>query len=311
VTDDGRLSFVARNLDWSALTTEFLPEYLLGEGVEPAVAQALGVEMTQRADSFAASGARARDVLRAPWIEEVTGYEPAEADVPLLAAVTLVVRNSGLEHQHAGGQLGSGAVRDITTLAAGPLLGYLNPRYSYDLAAPPAGVFAGLDDRYPRAWAALGAVLECAGRGEARAGYRVPAGLPTPALPDEDELLDVDRRDDGQVVFDGIDPRFDQVAMHLLKEVVGGDRDLVYVSHLSRLSRNTEKLLRMLEIILAADVPVLTTNMLLRPNDVWVRQCDAFIAPVSTDPLAGLRELRGLAGSHRKLVASLEEQLTN
>jgi hypothetical protein len=302
---------VARNLDWSTFTTGFLPEYLSRESVEPAAAQALGVEMTQRADSFAAGGALARDVLRAPWIEEVTGHEPAAADAPLLAAVTLIVRNSGLEHLHAGGRLGSGAVRDITTLAAGPLVGYLNPRYSHDLAASPAGVFAGLDARYPRAWAALGAVLDCAGRGESRAGYRVPTGLPTPALPGPDELLDVDRRDDGQVILDGGDPRFDQVAMHLLNEVVSGDRDLVYVSHLSRLSRNTEKLLRTLEIILAAGVPVLTTNMLLRPNDVWVRQPDAFIAPVSTDPLAGLRELRGLAGSHRKLVASLEEQLTS
>jgi hypothetical protein len=125
-------------------------------------------------------------------------------------------------------------------------------------------------------------------------------------LPGQDELLDVDRRDDGQVILDGIDPRFDQVAMHLLKEVVNGDRDLVYVSHLSRLSRNTEKLLRTLEIILAAGVPVLTTNMLLRPNDVWVREPEAFVAPVSTDPLVGLRELRGLAGSHRKLVAALQ-----
>jgi hypothetical protein len=128
-------------------------------------------------------------------------------------------------------------------------------------------------------------------------------------LPGQDELLDVDRREDGQVVLDGVDPRFDQVAMHLLNEVVNGDRDLVYVSHLSRLSRNTEKLPRTLEIILAAGVPVLTTNMLLRPNDVWVREPEAFIAPVSTDPLVGLRELRGLAGSHRKLVASLADQL--
>ena len=301
---------MAGNLDWSAFTTGFLPEYLSEEGVDPAVAQALGVEMTQRADSFGASGALARDVLRAPWIEEVTGYEPAAADVPLLAAVTLVVRNSGLEHLHAGGRLGAAAVRGITTVAVGPLVGYLNPRYSHDFAAPPAGVFAGLDDRYPRAWAALGAVLDCAGRGESRAGYRVPTGLPAPALPGQDELLDVDRRGDGQVVLDGIDPRFDQVATRLLTEVVNGDRDVVYVSHLSRLSRNTEKLLRTLEIILAAGVAVLTTNMLLRPNDVWVREPEAFIAPVSTDPLVGLRDLRGLAGSHRELVASLADQLT-
>ena len=34
----------------------------------------------------------------------------------------------------------------------------------------------------------------------------------------------------------GIDPRFDQVATHLLNEVVNGDRDVVYVSHPSRSS---------------------------------------------------------------------------
>jgi hypothetical protein len=240
-TDRGRQTvLVTRRLDWSAFTTGFLPECLSQEGVQATVAQALGVEMTQRADSFAAAGPLARDVLRAPWIEEVTGYEPAAAQVPLLAAVTLIVRNSGLEHLHAGG-----------------------------------------------------------------------TGLPTPTLPGLDELIDVARRDDGQVVRDGIEPRFDQAAIQLLTDVVNGDRDLVYATHLSRLSRNTDKLLRTLEIILAAGVPVLTTNMLLRPNDVWIREPDAFITPVSTDPLAGLRDLRGLAGSHRKLVASLHDQLTS
>ena len=87
---------------------------------------------------------------------------------------------------------------------------------------------------------------------------------------------------------------------------------MVYVTHLIRPSRNTEKLLRTLEIILAANVPVLTANMLLRPNDAWFREAETFIAPISTDhPLIGLRELRGLAGSHRKLVASLADQLTS
>jgi hypothetical protein len=135
--------------------------------------------------------------------------------------------------------------------------------------------------------------------------------LPVPSLPGDAELVDTHRRDDGRVVFDGIDPRFDHSVIELLQGVVTGERGLVFVSHLSRLSRNMDNLLRILEIILASGVPVLTTNMMLRPGHVWPRRWEAFVPPVSTDPMVGLHEQTGLAGSHRRVVSAAIETLSD
>jgi hypothetical protein len=51
------------------------------------------------------------------------------------------------------------------------------------------------------------------------------------------------------------------------------DRILV-TSALSRYSRNSEKLHRILEYLLAHSATVLTTNYLIRSSDVWVRRGD-------------------------------------
>jgi hypothetical protein len=55
-------------------------------------------------------------------------------------------------------------------------------------------------------------------------------------------------------------------------------------------------------------VPVLTANYLLRPREVWVRRGE--LAPVDQrDPLAALRDLRGLSGVHRAMAAKVVKQM--
>jgi hypothetical protein len=80
------------------------------------------------------------------------------------------------------------------------------------------------------------------------------------------------------------------------------------VSALSRYSRNSAKLHRILEFLLAHQATILTTNYLIRPGDVWVRRGE-LVKPVSADPFAGFAQTRGLVGAHRKLAENVTAQL--
>jgi len=87
----------------------------------------------------------------------------------------------------------------------------------------------------------------------------------------------------------------------------GGDAVLLTAS-LSRISRHLGKLMRAMEYLLAHDVPMLTANYLLRPREVWVRRGE--LAPVDhRDPLAALRDPRGLSGVHRAVAAKVVKQM--
>jgi hypothetical protein len=77
---------------------------------------------------------------------------------------------------------------------------------------------------------------------------------------------------------------------------------------LSRISRHLGKLLQAVEYLLAHDVPILTANYLLRPQDVWVRR--GALAPIDhEDPLAAWQISRGLSGTHRAVAAKAVEQI--
>jgi len=69
----------------------------------------------------------------------------------------------------------------------------------------------------------------------------------------------------------------------------------------SRLSRNSRKLLRVLEFLLAHRAKILTTNYLLTSKEVWVRRRYP-VRPDSGHPIAGLHDQTGLSGAHRKTV---------
>jgi len=55
-----------------------------------------------------------RDVLMAPSIEEVYGYEPRDSTLDHLGAVNVVVRNSLLEEAHANGPVTADDIRHTT-----------------------------------------------------------------------------------------------------------------------------------------------------------------------------------------------------
>jgi hypothetical protein len=76
--------------------------------VQQDLAYRIGEDILERAEAFAALAAEERDVLIAPFVEEVFEHEPLEGPLDLRGKVTVVVRNSLLQQAHHNGPLESG-----------------------------------------------------------------------------------------------------------------------------------------------------------------------------------------------------------
>jgi hypothetical protein len=107
-----------------------------------------------------------------------------------------------------------------------------------------------------------------------------------------------------------MDPRFNEELMRQILAVIDTRNDappVFFVSALSRFSRNPFKQLRVMELLLAHQVTILTTNYMLRPHDVWVRR-GPLVKPITRDPWPGMRRLEGLTGSHRRMMQQVLDQ---
>lgn len=273
---------------------EIVPELLAEWEVSEELARRVGEDILARAESFAALGQETRDVLMAPFVEEVAYYEPQSAPLQLRGAVAVVLRSSLLEEAHVSGSVNASGIEGITTLAVAPLSHFLagwRPDRNRN------NLFAGLPTAYPWAWACLTAVTHAFARG-GRWPYQRPAA-PVPELPVA-EVVSPARAVDGKaVVFSGIDPRFDEHMVQLMQDLSDNDQGAVWtVASLSRISRNLAKLLKVMEYLLAHDISILTSNYLLRPSDVWVRR-GTLVAIDRDNALAAWQDEGGLSGAHR------------
>ena len=242
-----------------------------------------------------------------PFAEEVAGYDPAGSPLELKGAVAVVVRSSLLEEVHSHGEVDAGGIKGITTMAAAPLSHFLADRRRHPVTLR-SNQFADLEGAYPRAWACLGAVALAYSAGGGRWPYRATT-TPLPDLPvAEVEAPRAQNHEGGAVVLSGVDPRFDQLFVELMRERAGlGGGAVLLTASLSRISRHLGKLMLAMEYLLGHDVPILTANYLLRPREVWVRR--GKLAPLDPqDPFAALRDSRGLSGAHRATATEILNQ---
>ncbi len=291
-----------RLLTWDVYTGELLPKLLTDAGLPATEAAAIAADVARRAGGYAASGRAARRALRAPFLDDVAQFEPAEAPIGVKATAAVVVRNcAGFEHAHAHGPLGDRELAMATTLAAGALSTWLSEQPAVSEDAPPAGGFAPVSD-YPRAARGLQALALAAEDGQ-RQEFRVP-DAPVPALPP----VTAESRPtaDGSSWTRSATAGADQRLVDQLTAIVEGREEVLVVSSMSRLSRDSVLLAHVLEVILAAGGQVLTTNMLLRSGDAYARR-GAFLPANSRDHRVGLSTER-LRGAHGKLVAEVAAQ---
>ncbi len=285
---------------------ELVPTYLHEHcGLDRDEAEQIGRDIFVRAEAFATLDRGAQRTLSAPFLEEVVTYQPEEASLELKAAVTVVMRNSLLETVHAGGTLKAGGIKALTTHGAVILALVLDRGQSSETLDQP-NPFADLPTRYPRAWTALAAVADAVASGGGRHAYRMP-DAPVPPMPAVDDAVEVKRSKDHElaVIQSAIDPVLNKHLVEGITRVIETQVP-IYVASLSRLSRNMDRLLYLIELLLAHDISIVTTNYLIRSGDVWVRK-GRLLHPDSHNETSGLDDLTGLSGSHRRMVEGVRE----
>ncbi|WP_030443379.1 hypothetical protein [Actinoplanes subtropicus] len=267
--------------------------------VDEELAHRIGGDLLQRAEASAVLPQREQDVLIAPFVEEVFDHKPVDSSLdvrPRSTSSCVTVCSSG---RITTVRCATASSRSPSTLPARCLIS-LPSRRRQPISYHGPNPFAGLAGRYPRAWACLDALTDTFSGG-GRGALRLPAA-PMPELPGGEEVVAAAAGDDGRTVFSAIDPRFDRVLLDLLEQAAA-EEVLLCTSALSRYSRNSEKLHRILEFLLAHDATILTTNYLIGPKDVWGRRGD-LVKPDSQRPYAGALDPRGLTGTHRKIAES-------
>ncbi|MFF4733554.1 hypothetical protein ACFY3M_51940 [Streptomyces mirabilis] len=303
------------NINGSVFVREFcrgtLPELLTGKGMSGGDAHSVAVDVIRRARMLAALPTDYFDVLVTPFLEEVSQHRPLSAPSWLRAAVVVAVRNSRLEDFHAlGGPLRAADIAAITEAATDPLALLLK-----EPGTPVSNnTLAGLDVMYPRAWACLAALSDLmASDGDTERAYSIPQA-PLPDLPGSHEKIHAEQATSvkplvaGQgVVASGVDRRFDQALLAMMQQVKDGNAVVVPLSALSRLSRNSDKQLRVLDFLLAHGTTVLTTNYLLSPDIVGVRT-RPLVKPDSYELRRTMKQLRGLGPTHAGWIKALRKQ---
>jgi hypothetical protein len=282
---------------------------LLGEvcSVDDALADAIGADILRRARGFVALDRPAQETLAAPFIEDVIDYEPVEASVHLKSATAVIMRNSLLEQAHARGQVDDGGMTALTTLGARALSQFLRNNGHLTLTSSDEDIFGQLHKTFPRAWAALSALSSAVSRG-GRIGHRAP-DAPAPSWPDANTIVSARRSAHNAdiVVQSAIDTDMNDQLVEILHEVVDNKTPL-FVPSLSRISRNMDVSFYVIELLLANGAQILTTNYWLRTSDVWVRKGQLLAATIDL-PTYGLDDLRGLSGSHRKVVEDVAKSI--
>ncbi|GAA2875094.1 hypothetical protein GCM10010524_02830 [Streptomyces mexicanus] len=309
-------SIAESNINDSAFVRDFchglLPELLAHRGVSRDDARSVTVDVIRRARMLAALPVDYFDVLVTPFLEEVSQHRPLSAPAWLRAAVVVAVRNSRLEDFHAlGGPLRQADIAAVTEAATEPLALLLK-----EPGKPVRNnALAGLDVKYPRAWACLVALsdLMVSDGDDTERAYPMPQA-PLPDLPGSDEAFHAEQSTTAKliagaqgVIASAVDPRFDQALLAMMQQVKDGQAGVVPLSALSRLSRNSDKQLRVLEFLLAHGATVLTTNYLLSPDTVGART-RPLVKPDSYDLKRTMKQLRGLGPTHTSLIKALRKQ---
>src|SRR4051812_17368777 len=107
---------------FAAFAHQVVPQMLVeAVGLSKEQAEETGHDIAIRGQALAALTVHEREIVAMPFFEETYHYDPPEASGLLRALVAVAVRNSALEHAHAGGPLTAGGLTAITTAAAGPL----------------------------------------------------------------------------------------------------------------------------------------------------------------------------------------------
>lgn len=285
-----------------------LTPHLESLGVRPHAAKIVAADIGQRLDSLLArwSDTTFRATVLLPSSEEATFYEPLDAPIEIRALVAATVRNSLLEDLNAtrgshpklkpfAGMIGDARIPEITG-AAIRYFASVDPA-SLTAAAPEDDVFGHLEERYPRAWAAISELATMPEKESESPRLReVPADYiaPNPAM-------------SMSVSGNGIAPWIDAELATQLQRVLESSEPF-FSDSFKMVSRNPEKLFWVIEFLLQHGKTFFTFNYFISPT--YLARREPLLRPARgvetlspADVVEKLENPTGLTAHHRAALA--------
>jgi len=245
-------------------------------------------------------------------LEDATFYQPTRIAVEIRALVAVGVRNSMLEDLSAdrpyvralkpvAGCLPDSFVPTITREAITYFSGAWRTLGGWHVPQPkrPDDIFRTLAQRFPNVWQRL--ELLATSPQQEHDIHDGNAELFQPM-----QLDDIDARETLKAtVLSGYQPTIDPDLRRILESIQRGEAPCLYTNSFKWLTRNPEKLLRVIELIISWDSTYLTNNYVIRRDYCARRHSLMRPGHTTADIIIGLANEVGLVERHGKLLRDI------
>lgn len=178
-------------------------------------------------------------------------------------------------------------------------------KLSTELSYEQNNIYAKLQYKYPVTWRALSYLSSWFNT------YQVYEPLIKPQFQlDSHNLLINMKNNVNEVIESGLDPNFDDKLMFLLNSIVNGKISYFFVDSFKMISRNPEKLFKVIEIVLRANAAVVMCNFYI--SNGYVARRKELLRPAHTtnDVIFKLNNLNGLRKTHREALKIVRNEFT-
>jgi hypothetical protein len=251
-----------------------------------------------------------KETMLFPVIEEAFHYYPQEAGLEVKALVVLCVRNSLLEdlqsdypyHPKIKKLLSDKHIPLITSEA----IQYWNKVNFNDLVIDQVNedMFGEIPNKYPTSWSIF---LLFSQMQELELDFE-PFTYPPSLINSSSRIYP--ERDNKVTVLSGIDPAIDSNLLNFLIAIQQGEMKLFFSSSFKHITRNTEKLFKVLDIVLSNGGYVLTPNYFFTNGYVSRRRKLLRPTHMSLD-IKQFADNHGISENHREALSIALNKISN
>ena len=254
-----------------------------------------------------------RAALLMPTREEAIFYEPRTVPLDVRSLVVLCVRDSLVEDWCSEGSgrdapLTDTDVRELTTIAITYFSGQ-SIKALARLALPDKNVFGDLPAKYPAAWQAL-SMLAALTPSVAGLQFK-PVAPQRPKMPLPIEYSGSIGPAQSWVTLSGMSPRIDPHLAGILRQLEQNRLDIFFSHNFKMITRNLDKLLSIVEFVLACGKSLVTINYYL--SNGLVQQRNRLWRPAHTRRESEFqtldqRVLQDVAPQHEAALRGIRDQ---
>jgi hypothetical protein len=262
------------------------------------------------------SDSRFRQTALLCGVEEATFYNPRSAELDVRALVVVGVRNSLIEDLGASTpstpelKLRSPVLSDsnmpVITSEAIKYFSKINLTKEMEIkeTSDTDDVFGLLSKAFPNAWLVLSHLANCSG---SEITYELP-DAPPPDLPSHGSSGDMAESVE-VVVSSGIDSAIDPLLVTYLNQVTQNEGSVFFSDSFKGVTRNPQKLLRIIEFLINNKCIFMTHNYLIGHDYAARRQPLLRPFHFSSELTAKLSNQLGLCDRHQESLDSIKAQL--